>query len=840
MFRKNSFKNKKVLSMFLSLLLVLGVMVGFTPQTSFAEDAKTLTILHVNDVHGRIEYQDTEANEPSIGYAKLKTKLDQLKAENPNLLLLNAGDTLHGTVDINLSQGKAMVDLMNMVGFDAMTPGNHDFNYGYPRLLELKAMAEFPMLAANIEKEDGTSDFEGHKIFTMDNGLKVGIFGIATEETKYKSHPDNTKGINFTDYMDAAKAMVKKLEEEKVDVIVGLVHVGIDGESQVTTEDIAKEVDGIDLLVDGHSHTELPEGKMVNGTLIAQAGSYVRNIGMVELKFEDGKVSDKSASFFTVKEAADLEEDPQVKAKIDEIKAVNDEVKKEVIGKSKVDLVGERDVVRTGESTLGNVITDAMLRASGADVAITNGGGIRASIKAGDITLGDAMTAFPFTNFLSTIEVTGADILEALEFGVDEYPKTAGKFPHVAGMKYKFDPNKPAGKKILEVKIDGKDLVKEKLYSIVTNDFMAIGGDGYTVFGGKKIIAEGALLSDVLIDYLKEEGEINPTIEGRITLGKGQLELTRLAGYGRVETAIEVSKEAYKNGRAKTAVIAGYSGQADALTGTVLAKLKNAPLLITNKNNLGKVKEELSRLGAEKVYVLGGEMVISAKVETQLKDMGIEVKRLAGDTRVETAVKIAEESFGEVKPLEAFIIEYSALADASAIGPVAAMKNAPILITHKDKLPKETKAVLESFELKDLTIVGGENVVSKKGQLALEELIGKDVDRVYGKDRLATSLEIAKKYFENPKALIVTSGYAPHADALAGGYFANKIHGPIILSKDKGLSIEALEYIKDKNLDTYILGGEKAISEKAVKEIKDALEGKMEGAGKNLEAALAQ
>ncbi len=510
------FKNKrKIVSLFLSLVLVLGIFVGTAPQIAFADEAVSLTILHVNDVHGRIEYQDTESREPSIGFAKLKTKVDELRAANSNVLLLNAGDTVHGTVDINLSEGQAMIELMNMIGFDAMVPGNHDFNYGHERLLELKEMAEFPIIAANVVKEDGTTNDKGYFVKEMD-GIKVGVFGIATEETKYKSHPDNTKGLEFTDYIKASEKMVKQLQKEKVDVIIALVHVGIDAESDITTEDIAKGVKGIDVIIDGHSHTELAEGMMVEDTLIAQAGSYVKNIGMVELKFEDGKISDKSASLFTVEEATDIVEDADLAAKIAEIKEKNDVIKKQVIGKTKVDLAGEREVVRAGESTLGNVITDAMLKATGADVAITNGGGIRASITKGDITLGDAMTSFPFTNFLSTIEVTGKDILAALEHGVDSYPDEAGKFPHVAGMTFVFDSAKAAGERIEEVMIAGEALNEESTYALVTNDFMAIGGDGYDMFGGKKIIAEGALLSDVLVEYLKEAGEIEPAIEGRI------------------------------------------------------------------------------------------------------------------------------------------------------------------------------------------------------------------------------------------------------------------------------------------------------------------------------------
>lgn len=512
-------RSRKILSLFLSLALVIGIMVGTAPGVTFAEEeAMTLTILHTNDVHGRFEYKDAEDRDPAVGYAKYKTIADGLREEG-NVLILDAGDVSHGTLDSNLSEGKAMIDLMNLLEADALVPGNHDFNFGYERLLELKELASFPVIAANVVHEaDGSTDFDAYTIKEYD-GFKVGIFGIATEETKVKSHPDNTVGIEFTDYIEAAEKAVKDLQAEEVDIIIALTHIGVDGESDVTAVDIAEAVEGIDIIVDGHSHTTLEEGKLVGETLIVQTGSYLSNIGKVELKLEDGKIVEKKASLITVEEVADVEEDEEVGDYIEELLAINEIIKKEVIGSSKVELVGEREVVRKGESTLGNLITDSMLHAMGdADVAFTNGGGIRASIAAGDITLGDALTAFPFTNILSTIEVTGEEIILALEHGVQSYPETAGGFPHVAGMKYEFDQSKPAGERVTKVMVGEEELDLEKTYVLVTNDFMATGGDGYEMFAGKTITGEGGLFSDALIAYFKDFGEVEPKMEGRIVV----------------------------------------------------------------------------------------------------------------------------------------------------------------------------------------------------------------------------------------------------------------------------------------------------------------------------------
>lgn len=503
-------RGKQFISVILSFVLVLGIMI--VPSSAFAAETQKLTIVHVNDVHGRLKFDE---GQKEIGYGRLKTIVDELKEDNPNVLLLNAGDTFHGVVDVNLTDGKAMVDLMNEVGFDAMVPGNHDFNYGYERLLELKDLAKFPIVGANILKDkDNTSDFDPYTIKEMENGLKVGIFGLTTEETKFKSHPDNTKGINFGKPVEIAKDVVKKLQEEKVDVIVALIHMGNEGTTLTTSNEIAENVKGIDIIVDGHSH-EI-EDKVVGDALLVQTGNYTNNIGVVDIEVEDGKIINKEGKLISFDEAKDIVPDPKVEEEINKIDEVNAPKLAEVVGKSKVDLDGERANARTGETNLGNLITDAMRKSTGADIAFTNGGGIRASISAGDMTFGDIITSFPFTNTLAVIEVTGEELTQALEHGVDLYPEQAGHFPHVSGMSYKFDAGKPVGERIVEVLVDGKPLEADKTYKLVTNDFMAAGGDDYTMFEGKTFIAEGGLFSDVLIDYVKGLGEVAPTVEGRI------------------------------------------------------------------------------------------------------------------------------------------------------------------------------------------------------------------------------------------------------------------------------------------------------------------------------------
>lgn len=506
-------KNKGLLGLFLSLVLVLGLVIGPVQNPAFAEEGNVvkLTIVHTNDVHSRVTGNDNDL----IGYARLATLVKELR-EAGNLILLDAGDTTHGLPIATVSNGESIIRLMNQIGYDAMVPGNHDFNYGYERLVELNEMADFPILAANVVKEDETRDLQEYTIIEID-GLKVGIFGLTTQETTYKSNPKNTEGLEFRDPVAVAEEMVVKLEEEGVDLIIALAHIGVDEESHPKATDVAERVEGIDIIVDGHSHTKLDEGKLVGDTLIVQAGEHLKNIGLVDIEFVDGEIAKKEAKLISFEEALELEEDEEISKEIARLEEENQKILSVAIGQSNVELVGEREVVRAGESNLGNLATDAMLDITGADVAMTNGGGIRASIPAGEITKGNVLEVFPFGNYIVVLELTGEEILNALEHGVDTYPELAGKFPHVAGMTYKIDPSKEAGNRIVELLVDGEPIELDKSYTLATNDFMAVGGDGYTMFEDAPIVGEFEGLDEALIKYIEKIGVVEYEVEGRIT-----------------------------------------------------------------------------------------------------------------------------------------------------------------------------------------------------------------------------------------------------------------------------------------------------------------------------------
>jgi 5'-nucleotidase / UDP-sugar diphosphatase len=490
------------------LIAMLAAQLGATAAAA-EESGVRITIVHVNDVHSRVEGTDS-----TIGYAKLATILKEKKAANPNTLLLDAGDTLHGQTIANLEQGASIVRMMNAVGFDAMASGNHDYNYGQGRLAELAGQASFPILAANVYKPDGTRLLKPYIIKEL-GGVKIAIFGLATPETLYKTHPNNVEGLTFADPAEEAKKMVAELEGQ-ADVIVALAHLGVDASSTDTSTKVAQQAPGIDVIIDGHSHTALDKGQTEGGVLIAQSGEYSENVGIVELTVEAGEVQSKSASLIPLEQTLEVAEDPAILSILDSVKKEQETLLSEIVGKSSVPLDGEREQVRTGETNLGNLITDAMLAQTGADIALTNGGGIRASIPAGDITKGQVITVLPFGNYIQTKQVTGSDIKAALEHGVSAYPESLGGFPHVAGMTFKFDPQQPAGQRVHEIIVQNKPIDLEASYALATNDFLAAGGDAYTMFKDQPIAGDFASLEEAVMQYLEEQGDIAPKVEGRI------------------------------------------------------------------------------------------------------------------------------------------------------------------------------------------------------------------------------------------------------------------------------------------------------------------------------------
>ncbi len=475
-----------------------------------------ISILSTADIHGHIVY-DEEAggyytlDEVSVmmGMPLMKHIVDDVRADNKNTLLLDSGDLFHGTNEANIEKGKGVVEVANLMGYDAMTPGNHDFNFGFDRLLEIRGQLNYPILSSNIYK-DGKLAFDDYKIVNL-GGKKIGLFGLTETGALINTNSRDNLGVTLEDPAECARRVIKELED-KVDAIILISHLGDD-----TDRELVKKVDGIDLILCGHHHFLYEKPDKINNTYLVEAGGYSTHVGQADMYFKAGKLSKLVWYTKNIKDKSLA--DPKMDSVAQKYHAIAFEAGKEVVAKTQEKLDGFRSNVRTRETTLGNLLTDAMRDTGKADLALMNGGGIRESIPAGGVTLYAIGKALPFVNSLVTIEVKGEDIYSSIERGVRLYPDggSNGGFLQVSGIKYIFDASKPAGKRVVSIKtLDGKELDKDKFYKVATNDYLYNGGDGYDELKKAKLLHKGELLKDVLSKYLKAKGAASAKIEGRI------------------------------------------------------------------------------------------------------------------------------------------------------------------------------------------------------------------------------------------------------------------------------------------------------------------------------------
>ena len=512
---------------FLSVLLAMAMVLSLT-VTSFAADtaadakaemAGKTVILHTNDVHGAVE-----------GYAYIAQLKADYEAKGAEVILVDAGDFSQGTTYVSSTKGADAVTMMNAAGYDVVTLGNHEFDYGYAQLKENMSKAKFKVVCADVFNEDGTPIFDANYTYTTKSGVKVGFFGMETPETQTKANPALIKGLTFATgdtFTKAATDQVAALKD--ADVVICLAHLGVDAESApYRSTDLYAAVKGIDFIVDGHSHTVMTKGE--KGEPIQSTGTAFANIGVIVI--DDASKKIESNSLYEIKE--DTAKDATVAAAA---KTIVDRVDKEygvVFAKSEVTLNGAKapNGNRDSETNNGDLITDAMLwkvmqnkegLTVDADhvVAITNGGGIRAAIKPGDVTKKDINTVLPFGNTVAVIYVTGAELLEALEASTYNLP--VGGFPQVAGINFTlstavaYDANAetyPAStyygpksiNRVVINSINGKEFKADDTYAVVTNNFVAGGGDTYYAFAAASAQFDtGIPLDEAVMEYVTTE-----------------------------------------------------------------------------------------------------------------------------------------------------------------------------------------------------------------------------------------------------------------------------------------------------------------------------------------------
>lgn len=563
---------KKLLSVFLALVMVFALCggalaaegtvdtdaptdtTGETPTDPATDEAPAepegdlagkIVILHTNDVHGAI-----------TTYDKVAAMKADYEARGAEVLLFDAGDYIQGDPTVSISQGATAVELMNLAGYDLAGVGNHEFDYGYANLVTILESAQFPVVCANASR-NGSSVFTANTVFTLEDGTTIGVFGLATPETATKAHPAKLDGVTFLageELYACAEEQVTALEAQGADYVVCLGHLGIDAESAPNRSvDLLANVDGIDLFIDSHSHSTLADimgvtnntGK-VGDTVLTSTGTKGEYIGVVTIDPAAGTITAENVALAEYTGSI-----PAVAARIAEIQAEVDAEYGATFATSEVDLNGERAPGnRTGETNLGDLIADAFRWYAleqgdlGVDedhvVALTNGGGIRASVAAGDITATDILTVLPFGNEVAYVNVTGEVLLEALEASTYCTPEEVGAFPQVAGIEFTVDTTKAYDQgeqypgstyygpnsinRVTINSINGQPFDPEANYVVVTNDFLAAGGDTYYAFSVSVSRSTGKLMDEAVVEYITEELGGTVTAEqygepqGRITI----------------------------------------------------------------------------------------------------------------------------------------------------------------------------------------------------------------------------------------------------------------------------------------------------------------------------------
>jgi 5'-nucleotidase/UDP-sugar diphosphatase len=494
----------------------------------------SLTILHTNDFHARFEpisrfdsgcsAEDNTAGECFGGTARLVTSVAEARARSNNSILVDGGDQFQGTLFYTYYKGAAAAEFMNKLGYDGMTVGNHEFDDGPEVLTGFMDSVNFPVLMSNadVSGEPLLADKLMKSTVIERGGEQIGLIGLTPENTDELASPG--PNVIFSEPIAAVQAEVDKLTEMGVNKIIVLSHSGYG-----VDQEVAANTTGVDVIVGGHTNTLLgddenaagPYPTMVGDTAIVQAYAYGKFLGELNVTFDDeGKLIEASGAPILID--GNVVEDAETVARVAELAAPLDEIRNKVVAEAAAMIEGDRSVCRAMECSMGNLIADAMLARvadQGIQIAFQNSGGIRSSIDAGEVTMGEVLTVLPFQNTLSTYQVTGETMLAALENGVSQHEEGSGRFPQVAGMTFAVDLAAAPGARISDVMVGGMPIDPAATYGVVSNNFVRNGGDGYDMFKTAMNAYDfGPDLADVTAEYIAANAPYQPYTDGRITM----------------------------------------------------------------------------------------------------------------------------------------------------------------------------------------------------------------------------------------------------------------------------------------------------------------------------------
>lgn len=834
---------KRLATIALSAGLIVPIM---QPAIANAQGSTVdVKLLSFNDLHGQY---DADAKYGG-GIDNLSAYLKKLQSENKNTLTMSAGDAVGGSPAVAaLKQDQPTLEILKEMNVDIVTTGNHEYDEGITELARLvqggkhasgldwagseglgwitsNVVANKDLQFGNKTIKKGDPILNPYTVKEFD-GVKVGVIGVVTTDTAKKVVPNGIKDVDFIDEVQAIDKYTEELKSQGVKTIVVLSHVPaktdkdtgklIDLSEESDIYDISQKVNGeVDVIIaaDNHDYANSVvkrEGK--DDIVVTEAYSKGQNIGEIDLTIDKttGDVVNSKANIISVdpkKITADAKVTNIVQKAAEDVKPMLERK----VG------YAEEEIPRTidndhGEAELGRMIAEAQLwavrdKGENIDISLMNIGGVRSELKAGDVTYEDVYTIQPFSNDLTKLTLTGAQLKEILEkqeihdwiVGQEEGKYNRPRMLQIDGFTYKWHPEKKDGKWV--VKVDSINLKDEKKTEVkadtkinaVVNIFLAQGGDGFDTFKESKyevVMGDLEAFEKYTEKFSKEDRNGNGTLGlNKIDINKNPniintyaVNTNKLVGSSRYETAVKISESAFK--KADNVIIVNSQGDADALAATPFAKLKDAPILLTGSKTLdANTKAEITRLGAKNAYIIGGDTRVEESVSKELKAMNLNVERISGKDRYETALQVAKK-LGDVSEV-AVVNGQKGLADAVSVAPVAASKNMPILFSSPTEGTKVSDSYIKDEKVTKSYVIGQEASISKEVAAKLP-----NAERIGGKDRNETNAMVIEKFYTNEELnniYVAKNGIKNNTDlvdALAVGAVAAKVDAPVVIGSD--------------------------------------------------------